>query len=107
MMREDAAALEVIGLSEMQSEDVRGFAGDTTEILPGGDAIRSATRRRSHPCHQAQNARTSRPSRQARDARMPTSADQTGCDQRVTQQSASGAKVAECAAPVSALSPRR
>ena len=45
MMREDAAALEVIGLSEMQSEDVRGFAGDTTEILPGGDAIRAATRR--------------------------------------------------------------
>jgi hypothetical protein len=45
MMQEDVAALELIGLSETQSEDVRGFAGDTTEILPSGDAIRAAASR--------------------------------------------------------------
>lgn len=42
---DDAGALEVIGLSEGQSEDVRGFAGDTTEVLPGGDSIKAATKR--------------------------------------------------------------
>ena len=45
MLHEDADALEIIGLSEVQSEDVRGFAGDTTEVLPGGDAIRAAIKR--------------------------------------------------------------
>jgi tetratricopeptide (TPR) repeat protein len=44
MTGEDAGALEEVGLSEAQSEDVRGFAGDTTEVLPGRD-IGAATRR--------------------------------------------------------------
>ncbi len=41
----DAGALEALGLSEAQGEDVRGFAGDPTEVLPGGDAIRAAKAR--------------------------------------------------------------
>ncbi len=45
MTGEDAGALVAIGLSEAQSEDVRGFAGDTTEVLPGADSIGAATKR--------------------------------------------------------------
>ena len=45
MTGEDAGALLAIGLSEAQSEDVRGCAGDSTEVLPGGDSITAATKR--------------------------------------------------------------
>ncbi|HEY2201625.1 MAG TPA: hypothetical protein VGH56_07035, partial [Solirubrobacteraceae bacterium] len=45
MTGDDAGAVEAIGLSEAQSEDVRGFAGDTTEVLPGGESITAATNR--------------------------------------------------------------